>query len=44
MSTETILVTLNKIPRGIPSENDFKITESKTRDPEDGEFLAETTY
>ncbi len=44
MSTETILVTLNKIPRGIPSENDFKITESKIRDPEDGEFLAETIY
>ena len=44
MSTETILVTLNKIPRGIPSENDFKITESKIRDPEDGEFLAETIF
>jgi len=38
------LITLKRIPKGIPSEKDFEIVESVIPSPKKGEFLAETIY
>ena len=44
MKSKGTQIILNSIPSGIPKQDDFRLQAYDLREPDDGEFLAETIY